>query len=65
MLKGKADFTRFTAMINAPVIGVDRHMRIELWNPYLEKMSGFSASDAMRENLVEKFIDPANRAKVK
>lgn len=51
------EFSRFTAMANAPVIGVNRLLRIELWNAYTEKITGFSASEAIGEHLVEKFID--------
>ena len=41
-VKWKEDeFSRFTDMAYAPVVCVDKDMRIEIWNDYTAKLTGF------------------------
>ena len=59
------EFNRFTAMANAPVICVDADMRVEIWNKFTERITGFSAEEAIGRNIIDVFIDEKNRSSVK
>ena len=36
------EFTRFTAMANAPVVCVDKNLNIEIWNDFTAQITGFT-----------------------
>ena len=47
---------------NAPIIRVDRDLKITGWNTRTATLTGFSKEDALSQNLVEKFIDEGSQA---
>ena len=50
---------------NAPVIGVDTSLKVQLWNHKTELITGYLASDAVGKNLIETYIHPDHRESVR
>ena len=50
---------------NAPIIRVDKDLKITVWNDRTVGLSGFAKEEAMGQNLVEKFIDEDSKASVR
>ena len=49
----------------APIIRVDRELKVTLWNQHTVVVTGFSKDEALGQNLVEKFIDEDSQASVR
>ena len=50
---------------NAPIIRVDKDLKITVWNEQTVVLSGFTKDEAMGQNLVDKFIDDASQDSVR
>ena len=53
-----------TAMANAPIIGIDANICVDVWNEKAVTLTGFSRDEAMGKLLVEEFIEPEAQASV-
>lgn len=49
---------------NAPIIGVDRDLKITLWNNKAVQVTGFTAEEVMTKDLVEEYIDESSKESV-
>ena len=50
---------------NAPIIRVDKDLKIVVWNARTVFQTGFTKEEAIGQNLVEKFIDKESRPSVR
>ena len=50
---------------NAPIIRVDKELKITVWNERTVWLTGFAKDEAMGQNLVDKFIDAESQESVR
>ena len=50
---------------NAPIIRVDKNLKITVWNDRIAGLTGFGKKDALGENLLDTFIDESSRQSVR
>jgi PAS domain S-box-containing protein len=50
------EYARLIDTANAPIFGVDEEGLVNIWNKKAAEITGYTPSDVMGENLVEKFI---------
>ena len=50
---------------NAPIIRVDKNLKIVVWNDRTVFQTGFTKEEALGQDLVEKFIDEESRPSVR
>jgi len=60
-LTQQQEYTRLIENANAPIFGVARDGRVNIWNQKIAQITGFSAAEVMGRNLVEHFIRPSEK----
>ncbi|OQS02902.1 hybrid signal transduction histidine kinase [Thraustotheca clavata] len=55
------EYSRLIDTANAPIFGVDKNMRVNIWNKKAAQITHYSIAEVMGENLVETFISPEYR----
>ena len=50
---------------NAPIVAVDRELKITLWNSFTEKLTGFSFVETYGKPFVDTYIEPEGRDSVR
>ena len=56
---------RLIDISSTPIFGIDSHGRVNEWNLKAEEIVGYCSDEVMGRNLVEEFISPDHRVRVK
>eukprot|EP00930_Biecheleria_cincta_P101746 TRINITY_DN933_c0_g2_i6.p1 TRINITY_DN933_c0_g2~~TRINITY_DN933_c0_g2_i6.p1 ORF type:complete len:1611 (-),score=330.60 TRINITY_DN933_c0_g2_i6:507-5339(-) len=51
------DLSRIIDTANAPIFGVDKHLRVTEWNQMMSKISGLNRSDALGQRLLDFLLE--------